>query len=239
MHAEASSPPRGRRILIALLILLLILLPLYLWPLRGGLGGLPGATALPGSRPDPRSPAALAQIPSDVWDALMGGPDGSAPAAPAPRSRNLTMIAQPDQLAGVWLGTSVGESPLSESPAARARAMIAQLSGPADPSRGEAEGDGLTPGPLLASGPGDGPGAGSPWNEFAFGGYPVTGGNWGPWNGGGSGGVPGSTFVPGDPGALEATPEPATLLLVGSNLALLGAAQWRRRRQRREAPSIG
>jgi len=46
--AESLPSRRGWRGLIALLILLLILLPLYLWPLRGGLRGLPGASALPG-----------------------------------------------------------------------------------------------------------------------------------------------------------------------------------------------
>ena len=40
------SSGRGRRIAIGLLILLLILLPLYLWPLRAGLGARPWATAL-------------------------------------------------------------------------------------------------------------------------------------------------------------------------------------------------
>jgi len=78
-HAGSLPSRRGRWILIALLILLLILLPLYLWPLRGGLGGLPGASALSGSVRDPRSAAAVARIPRDVWDALMGHVDAPPP----------------------------------------------------------------------------------------------------------------------------------------------------------------
>ena len=46
-------------------------------------------------------------------------------------------------------------------------------------------------------------------------------------------------FDPSNPGALEPTPEPATLVLVGSNLALLGVAAWKRRRRRRETAPIG
>ena len=94
---ESVAPRRGRRIVVALLILLLILLPLYLWPLRGSGTGLPGAAAL--SRPprDPRDAAAIAHLPADVWEGLMGeGPSGrhgeSSPKAPG----NLTRIAQLD-----------------------------------------------------------------------------------------------------------------------------------------------
>ena len=240
MDAEAPPSGRGRRILVALLILLLILLPLYLWPLRGGLGGPPGATALPASPLDPRSAAAVARIPDHVWDALMGRADTPAPgppAPPAPAPRNLTMIAPLDELAGGGFDPGVGESALSGSPASLARAMIAQFGGPSDLAAGNSEGDGssATPGQFLA-GPAGEPGTGNPWSGFAV------GGNLGPWNGGGPGGggsrlqIPGSTF---DPGAPEPTPEPATLLLVGSNLALLGAAVWRRRRRGQESPSSG
>ncbi|HSE06103.1 MAG TPA: PEP-CTERM sorting domain-containing protein [Methylomirabilota bacterium] len=231
MDAEASRSRRRRRILIGLLILLLILLPLYLWPLRGGLGGPTGATALPGARPDPRSAAALAQIPGEVWDALMGRSEADAPGAAVPAPRNLTMIAQIEEPAAGGLLGSVGESPLPESPAALARGLIVQLDAPTGPTGDE--------GP--AGPPGDGPGTANPWDAFAPDGYQNLGGS-GPWHGGGPGEgprVPASTFAPGDPGAPEPTPEPATLLLVGSNLALLGAAAWRRRRRGSEPSASG
>jgi hypothetical protein len=101
-NGEPLPSRRGRRILIALLILLLILLPLYLWPLRGGLGGLPGASAVPGSVHDPRSAAAVARIPGDVWDALMGHVDALPPSLPPTKPpRNLTMIIQAEEFPGV------------------------------------------------------------------------------------------------------------------------------------------
>ena len=91
--------------------------------------------------------------------------------------------------------------------------------------------------------PGAGRGlAGAP-SGFGPGGYPGLG-NLGPWHGGGPGGGPRVSSLappldPGDPGDLAPTPEPATLLLVGSNLALLGAAAWRRCRRRLGIPPIG
>jgi len=44
--SDAASLPAGRgwKFVIGVLILLLILLPLYLWPLRGGLGALFGSS---------------------------------------------------------------------------------------------------------------------------------------------------------------------------------------------------
>ena len=227
MDAEAPPSRRGRRSLIALLILLLVLLPLYLWPLRAGLRGLPGTTALPGTWPDPRNVAALAQIPGNVWDALMGRADGPAPGAPAPGPRNLTMISQLEELTG----GALDPSPLSDGPAVLARDMIAPLGGPSDQVDGSLD----TPGQLLALR--DGSGTGEPGTEFAPGGYPSP---LGPGHGGGPGGGPHPpvfTFTPGDPGAPEPTPEPATLLLVGSNLALLGGAAWRCRHRSRELPT--
>jgi uncharacterized membrane protein YgcG len=227
--AEPLPSRRGRRILIALLMLLLILLPLYLWPLRGP-GGLPGASALPGSVPDPRSAAAIARIPRAVWDALM-----EHSGAPAPPSRlppkapgNLTMIIEVEEIPGNGLGPG---------PASLARGLIDQLGGPLDPSDGK-PGDGAAasaPVEFLASS--EGTGTGSSSSGFHF-------GSLGPWGGGGSSGgprvsTPGPTFSPGEPGALEPTPEPATLALVGSNLVLLGGATYRRRRRRLRSGSMG
>jgi hypothetical protein len=247
--AEPLPSRRGRRVLIALLILLLILLPLYLWPLRGGLGGLPGASALPGSPRDPRSAADVARIPGDVWDALMGRVDAPSPSPPPPTPpRNLTMITQAEQF-GSGLDQDAGGAPLSESSSSRARGMLAQLNGSSDLSDGTLGGAGTpsAPADFLSDSPhgepGGGAGTGNPWSRFAHSGS--TGlGNLGPWSGGGAGddprfSIPGPTFDPSNPGALEPTPEPATLVLVGSNLALLGVAAWKRRRRRRETPSTG
>jgi hypothetical protein len=135
------------------------------------------------------------------------------------------MIASLEEDAAGGLGPGM----LSEDPTLGARAMIAALDGPPP---------GSTTGPLLSGSPGDEPGTeGSP-GGFAFGGYPV------PSDlglGGGGGGLRFPTSGPGgtgDPGTLAPTPEPATLLLVGSNVALLGAAAWRRRRRLKETRSI-
>lgn len=246
--ADPLPSRRGRRGLLALLILLLILLPLYLWPLRGGLGALPGSSALPGSVRDPRNAAAVAQIPADVWDALMGhthAPPPSGPAATPPR--NLTMITLAEGLPGSGLPGSgpddgAGGVTLPDSPAARARGMLAQLgsSGVSDGSPGD---DAAPPSPLeFVSTPGGGTGPGGAPSGFGPGGYPSLG-NLGPWHGGGPGGPSIASLAlhvdPGGPEDLAPTPEPATLLLVGSNLALLGAAAWSRRRRRLGIPPIG
>ncbi|MGH7415225.1 MAG: PEP-CTERM sorting domain-containing protein [Candidatus Rokuibacteriota bacterium] len=235
---DAESPPwrRGRTIVVALLVLLLILLPLYLWPLRGALSGLPGASWLPGSLRDPRSPAAVARIPSEVWEALMGRAAAPPPLPAASPSRNLTMISEFEPTTDEGLA-----SPL-------AREMIAEL-GPSapsgDPSGWNSGGDDSPPTsiPWLASNPVGAPGTGNSWPRFGPGGHPSIDGL-GPWQGGGPGGEPRfttpPTFDPGGPGAPTPTPEPATLVLVGSNLVLLGAAAWKRRRQRLETiPPIG
>lgn len=246
-NAESLPSRRVRRILIAFLILLLILLPLYLWPLRGGLGGLPDASALPGWAHDPRSATAVARIPGDVWDALMGYVDAPPPSPPPIKPpRNLTMITQAEEFPGSGLDQDAGGTPISDSPSARAGGMLAQLSGlsdgtPGGADTGSAQVDFLADGP--DGGPGGGTGTGNPWSGFAPGGYPGFG-NLGPWSGGGPGGgprfsSPGPTFDPSNPGALEPTPEPATLVLVGSNLALLGVAAWKRRRRRLETAPIG
>ena len=217
--AEPLPSRHGRRALIALIVLLLILLPLYLWPLRGGLAGLPGTSALPGSVRDPRSAAEVAQIPGDVWDALMGH-TGAPPSPPSPKPpRNLTMITHGGGIPGGGLDEGV-------------------LGSAADLPGGNPAGDtASTPEEFSTSSPGGG--SGGPSNGVGPWGYPGFG-NLGPWPGGGGGGAPRLTSLeptfgpggPGDPGALEPTPEPATLALVGSNLALLGVAAWRRRRRR-------
>jgi hypothetical protein len=219
------------------LVLLLILLPLYLWPLRGGLGGLPGASALPGSVRDPRSAAAVAQIPGDVWSALMGDTPARPPSPPAKPPPNLTMITSAEGIPGSGSpDDGTGGTPFSDSPAALARGLLAQI-GSTDVSDGGAGGgDAASMSAEFVSTPGGGTGTGGAPSGFGSGGYPGLG-NLGPWTGGGPGGGPhvsGLTLTlgPGDPGDLAPTPEPATLVLVGSNLALLGAAAWRRCRSR-------
>jgi hypothetical protein len=240
--AEPLPSRRGRRGLIALVILVLILLPLYLWPLRGGPGVLQSSSALPGSARDPRSAADVAQIPGDVWDALMGhahAPPLSPPPAKPPR--NLTMIAQADGIPGGGLDEGAGGTPLSDGPSSLARGMLARL-GSSDLSDGSPGGGDAPSVPVeFASTPG-GTETGNAPSGFGPGGYPGLG-NLGPWTGGGPGGGPplsslGPTLDPGDPADLAPTPEPATLVLVGSNLALLGAATWKRRRRRLGTPPI-
>ncbi len=227
---------RGRRILIGLLILLLVLLPLYLWPLRGGRGGLPRASALSGSPNDPRNPGAMARIPSDVWNALMARRGGPPPAPPTPPA-NLTMIAGLHEVVG-GMG-SIHLPPIIESPGSSPLTDDGPLS-----SGGGSRGDDSTPGPVqfLASDTSN-QGTGNGGGGFGSGGYSGFS-NLGPWNGGGPGGParggasssgPGSTWDPSDPDAPTPTPESATMLLLGSNLALLGALSWRRLKRREES----
>jgi hypothetical protein len=232
-------PRRGRRILVALLVLLLILLPLYLWPLRGSFGGLPSPSALLGSMLDPRDPAAVARIPGDVWDALMGGTDAAPASSPDPAPRNLTMISELEEYAAGGLDAGIRGS-LLEDPSMLAHAVIGQVGTPWQTWEGAAPGGDETTSSPSPLGAGGSSGDGTPW-----GGIPPLGGSpgyLGPWTSGGPG-VPhlfGSApaFAQDVPPAPTATPEPATLLLLGSNVALLGAAAWRRRR-RRETPAIG
>ena len=239
---ESVAPRRGRRIVIALLILLLILLPLYLWPLRGSGTGLPGAAAL--SRPprDPRDAAAIAHLPADVWEGLMGeGPSGrhgeSSPKAPG----NLTRIAQLDD----DIGAGGGSLPPRYDGLHPGHGITGLFADGSDESNGQPSGSGDSPpAPVqfLAGPPsGESTGSGNGWGGGGGSGLP---GNPGPFTGGGGPGGRGGSSAPmtffsdvGDPGAPEPTPEPTTILLVGSNLALVGAAAWRRLRGGEERPS--
>jgi hypothetical protein len=217
--------------LIALLILLLILLPLYLWPLRGAMTGSRGAAALPGSPRDPRNASEVARIPGDVWDALMGRTAEPAPPTPP---RNLTMIAQLEEVAGVeGIDVMSGAHPPM---------MASLLDDPTLALESTASGDG-SPSSLVQflTAPFSGEqGTGNGSDGFGSNGYPGLS-NLGPWRGGGSGGrgeggplltSSDPTWNPSDPGSPAPTPEPATILLVGSNLALLGTMVWRHRRGR-------
>jgi hypothetical protein len=224
--------------LIALLILLLILLPLYLWPLRGAMTGPRGAAALSGSPRDPRNASEVARIPGDVWDALLGP---TAEPAPPKAPRNLTMIAQLEEVAGVEaIGLMSGVRPPM---------MASLLDDPSHALESNASGDGSPSSPVqFLTGPFSGEqGTGNGSDGFGSNGYPGLS-NLGPWGGGGSGGRGGAaplltssdpTWNPSDPGSPAPTPEPATILLVGSNLTLLGAMAWRRRRRREETDLNG
>lgn len=238
---ESVAPRRGRRIVVALLILLLILLPLYLWPLRGGGTGLPGAAALSGPPRDPRDAAAIAHLPADVWEGLMGeGPSGrhgeSSPKAPG----NLTRIAQLDD----DVGAGGGSVPPRYDGLYRGHGITGLFADGSDQSSGQSGGSGDSPpAPVqFLAGPTSGESTGS-GNSSGGGGSFGLPGNPGPFTGGGGpggrGGSAPTTFFTdaGDSGVPEPTPEPTTILLVGSNLVLLGAAAWRRLRGGQERPS--
>jgi hypothetical protein len=220
--AEAVPSGRRRRILITLLILLLILLPLYLWPLRSGRGGVPGASALSGPPHDPRDPAALAAIPGSVWDDLMGR---ATPPGPE-KSRNLTMIAQLEEVPEFGEPASLGRlsSALGADASERSRSWMRSDDVSSDPAELAA---------TLAAG--STPGSGDGW-----GGYAGTL-DLGPW---GSGGIGARALGGSGPGAIwdpttppTPTPEPSTIVLIGTNGILLGAAAWQCRRRGRRASS--
>jgi hypothetical protein len=227
---------------LALLILLLILLPLYLWPLRGGGSGLPGAAAL--SRPplDPRDAAAVAHLPADVWEGLMNG-SGPHGAPPPMGSGNLTRIGPlEDGAAGPFnIGVGGVSLPPRYDALSRGHEITALLGDGLDQTSGQFGGAGDSPPAQFLAGAtsGESAGTGNGWGGGGYSGFP---GNLGPFPGGGGPGGPGGpsgttpTFLsdPGDSSAPAPTPEPGTLLLVGSNLALLGGAAWRRLGKRKE-----
>jgi hypothetical protein len=187
---------RVRRALVALLILCLVLLPLYLWPLRGRIPGLPGAAALSGSTSDPRNPGAVARIPGDVWDALMGRVTPPPPSSAPSRPRNLTMVTM--------LEGTPGTGPFETlTPSGPHASVIASLLGEHTPPEG-APSDAGSP----SSSPSSEPGTGNAPGGFGSGGYPAVA-DLGPWGGGGGGGGGGGSpfgsasdpiWTPDDPG---------------------------------------
>jgi PEP-CTERM motif len=231
--------------MLALLILLLILLPLYLWPLRGGGSGLPGAAALSRAPRDPRDAAAVAHLPADVWEGLMGG-SSAPPGAPPPKdSGNLTRIGRlDDSAAGPFdIGAGGGSLPPRYDALSRGHEITVSLGDGLDQSSGQSggAGDSLPAPAQFLAGPTSGESAdtGNGWGGGGYSGFP---GNLGPFAGGGgpggpsgpSGTTPTSLSDPGDPSVPAPTPEPGTVLLVGSNLGLLGAAALRRLRRKEE-----
>ena len=239
---ESVGSRRGRRIAILLVVLLLIGLPLYLWPLHGGIEGLPGATALSGAPPDPRSAKAVAQLPADVWAELMGHGRPPAPSSGGPKVHdNLTRITPHEEGDGNGsLGSGGGPAVFPRLDAGSTPPLIALLADGGAGSGGDSSGGASSDSTSSSSGAspsggGAGGQGGSGWSSPFLGGV-------GPFSGGGGpGGDDGSappTFIA-DPGPDDPpmpTPEPGTLLLVGSNLALIGAIAWRclRRREERE-----
>jgi len=257
LTSDAGTLPasRGRRIVIAVLVLLLILLPLYLWPLRGGLGALPRAATLTGSPPkDPRDAAALASLPRDMWEALLNenlGTAGSGDAHGGRGPRNLTMITRHERGAGPSMpepgsiellpGLLNGNEPPTD--------LRASVGGPAENPAGEGA---PSYSPIGGS---SAPGESDSW-PLAGGGQ----GNAGPWPDGGGGGPGGGSagrarsvaispaglpfggdapsftvslvlnVSPGDPVAPHPTPEPGTVALVGLNVLLFCAVAWNHRR---------
>ncbi|HKW91590.1 MAG TPA: hypothetical protein VJX92_06800 [Methylomirabilota bacterium] len=221
------------------MILLLVLLPLYLWPLRGGISAFRGASAVSGAPGDPRNPAAVAGIPRDVWDALMERGAGGGPAGAPKRARNLTMITEHEL--GTGPGAVDADGPPSLTPDGSRFAVLLTD----DPSSGEGStavhfstvpsGDNHqgTGNGSLAFGSG-----GSPGLPFLG---PLNGGGPGVGRGGGGPSVVslGPISDPDDHGVPAPTPEPATIVLIGSNVALFGAAMLRRRRRRRETDLSG
>lgn len=226
---------RARRVALFLAILLLTGVPLYLWPLRGGIQGLPGAAALSGLPPDPRSATAVAQLPADVWDGLLGhggSPASSSGGAMAPG--NLTRIA-PHEEDDAGAGSGSGSFPRLDAGAMPPMTTLLVASGAA--SAGESPG-GSSGDSISSSGGAGGQGGSGEWS-------PVPGGV-GPFGGGGGAagggdGVASPAFVagpnPDDPPM--PTPEPGTLRLVGFNLAVIGAIAWRRLSRGRERKPSG
>lgn len=245
--SDAVTLPSGRgwRIAIALLILVLIMLPLYLWPLRGGLGAFQWTGALTGGvTKDPRDPAALAGIPGDVWDALMshapGQPSGSSNPPDASGPRNLTMITAHESGAGLaepdW-SDAVSESPSAEELPSN---LLAAVTGTTEGASGDGSSSpSSTPG-QFGSSAGGGQGGAGPWP--GGGGVPAIGPSGGALGfraaasglafGGDESGMSPLVLNSGvdDPVAPHPAPEPGTIALVGLNVTLLFRIAWKRRR---------
>ena len=237
--------------MIALLILLLILLPLYLWPLRSGLGALPWTAMLTaGPQKDPRDPAALAGIPSEVWEALLnevsGTAHGSAGSHEGLAPQNLTMITpETENSPGIPEPGSADSLPGFLSADEPPSGLLTSGTGPTEAKSGDPDPSPSSTAGSLTAGP--------------FDSWPLAGGgqgNAGPWPSGGGGGVgsrshglptalgglplggdeaglaPPVVLVlsPGDPVAPHPAPEPGTVALVGLNLLVLAMVAWNRRR---------
>jgi hypothetical protein len=244
---------------IALLSLLLILLPLYLWPLRGGsgAGALPGASS--GLPKDPRDPAALAGIPGHVWNALMNqasDPTSGSPARQqAPRPRNLTMITEDEGEIGADLTLDSIGSPSALSNAGTP--SPGPLAAATDPSSGQAgDGDPSSSSSAIPDQFGSWPASGQrnagPWSSGGGGGTGALGGAGALGGGGGTGALSAGfpvilTSLPpggsepnfggpilvldqGPPIAPHPAPEPGTMVLVGLNVVLLSVMAWKHRR---------
>src|SRR4029453_5083577 len=243
-HGATLPASHGRRIVIALLVLL-ILLPLYLWPLRGGLGALPWGATPPGNPPkDPRDPVALAGIPSVVWEALLNEVSGASSGSTGPNDghgpQNLTMTTLHEAGNGPSIPEPGSSDSLSgllsseESPPGPLAGMIGPTegkSGDRDPSSSSTPGQ-FDSWPLAGGGQGNaGPwpsGGGSAGGGAAGGGLPIVLRSL-PF-----GGDEPSLMVlglgPGEPVAPHPTPEPGTVALVGLNVLLLSGAVWNHRR---------
>jgi hypothetical protein len=237
----ASASPRGRRIAIILLILLLIALPLYLWPLRGSGTGLPGTGALFGPPRDPRDASAVAHLPADVWDGLMDEGRTGRKIEITQRPGNLTRIAHLEGVPGVGPLDIVSGGTSLPWPRDTLPRPITALFGNGPDQSGDTSSP-SAPEQFLAGSPGgEGTGSGNGWGGGSYSGFPN---NLGPFNAGGGpggsgGGGPLFFSYPSDPSAPAPTPEPATILLIGSNVVLLGAASWRRFRSLKETVPSG
>ena len=144
---------------------------------------------------------------------------------------NLTRIARLEEVPGAGpLGIVPGGTGLSSLRDTLPGPITALNGDGPDPSSGTGDSP-PAPAQFLAGPPGgESTGAG---NASGGGSYSGSPNNLGPFNGGGAaggsgGGGPLPFTDPGDPSAPAPTPEPSTILLIGSNVVLLGLASWRR-----------
>lgn len=232
---ELAGSRRGRRVALFVAILLLTGLPLYLWPVRGSIQGLPGAAALSGLPPDPRSATAVAQLPADVWDGLLGHGGSAAPSSGGAKAPgNLTRIA-PHEEDDTGAGSGSASLPRLDAGAMPPTTTLLVDSGAA--SAGESPGGSSGDSISSSSGGSGGQGGSGEWSPFPGGVGPFGGGG----GVGGGEGVASPALVAGpDPDAPPMpTPEPGTLLLVGFNLAVVGAIARRRLNRGQERKPSG